>query len=94
MTIDWHEGDVVRKLRAVAGWTLQELASASGVNIQVIHRLEAGTTKEPKRATLARLAEAFGLSARELTDAVPRPTELAVTLKPRGSARHSSRRAG
>jgi transcriptional regulator with XRE-family HTH domain len=92
MTVNWHEGDVVRKLRAVAGWTLQELAHASGVNIQVIHRLEAGATKEPKRATLTRLAEAFGLTARELADAVPPPVELSINVKRGG--RHATRRAG
>ena len=68
----WGEGDVIRKLRQAVGWDLNELASASGVDPQTIHRIEKGTTKEPKRQTLRKIVKAFGLSIRELEDAVPR----------------------
>lgn len=67
----WHEGDVVRKLRQVLGWRLKDLKKLTGLNISVIHDLEVGTTKEAKRATLIKLAAAFGLTLRELQDQVP-----------------------
>jgi transcriptional regulator with XRE-family HTH domain len=78
MILRWHEGDVVRKLRNSLDWTLQDLATTSGVNIQVIHKLEAGVTKEAKRTTLARIARAFGLTERHLLDATPAPREMPV----------------
>ncbi len=81
MTLQWTEGDVIRKLRSVVGLTLTQLAAVSGVNLQVIHRLEAGTTKEPKRATRARLAAAFGLTERHLLDAVPPAIDIPVLVK-------------
>jgi transcriptional regulator with XRE-family HTH domain len=80
MTLQWTEGDVIRKLRSLVGFTLTDLATVSGVNLQVIHRLESGTTKEPKHATLARLAGAFGLTERQLTDAVPPAIDLPTSL--------------
>src|SRR5262245_58979113 len=87
----WHEGDVVRKLRASVNWTLRELASISGVNKQVIHRLESGQTRDPKTATLERIADAFGITSRELRNAVPlehplviRPKRLPRRSKPDG----------
>ena len=77
-TVQWHEGDVVRKLRAIVGWKLKDLSAASGVDIQVIHRLEVGKTKEAERETLTRLAAAFGLTWRQLLDAVPASIELPI----------------
>lgn len=70
--VQWHEGDVVRKLRTALKWGLTELSQRSGVNSQTIHRIEKGETREPKRATMARIAKAFNISLRELEDAVPR----------------------
>jgi transcriptional regulator with XRE-family HTH domain len=72
----WTEGDVVRKLRAMRGWTLQQLQIKSGVNIQVLHRIESGKTKEAKRATLDRIAAVFGVTSRHLLDAVPPPSHI------------------
>jgi transcriptional regulator with XRE-family HTH domain len=68
----WHEGDVLRKLRGAAGMTLEGLAEKSGLDLQTIHRIEIGQTKEPKRKTLTQLAAVFGLTAREFDDAIPR----------------------
>lgn len=76
---DWTEGDVVRKLRLVAGWKLKHLAKYSGVSLTMIHELEMGKTKEAKRATLTRIAAAFGLTLRDLLDLVPKqPVRLDV----------------
>lgn len=85
MTLVWHEGDVVRKLRTLAGWTLEEMSERSGVNLNVISRLELGVTKEAKRATLAKVAAVFGLTERQLVDCVPPPAE--ILIQPREKAR-------
>jgi transcriptional regulator with XRE-family HTH domain len=79
-TVRWHEGDVVRKLRATLGWKLEHLARVSTVSLQVIHKLEIGKTKEPKRSTLKKLAKAFGLTDRQLLDAVPPAIDLPLVI--------------
>lgn len=71
MKIWWTEGDVVRKLRAVTGWRLEDLATRSGVGVQVIHRIESGATKEPTKKTMTKIAEAFGLTYRDFLDLIP-----------------------
>jgi transcriptional regulator with XRE-family HTH domain len=78
--VEWREGDVIRRLRTAAGWKLKHLAAASGVDLQVIHRLEIGKTKEAKRATLMKIAGAFGLTDRQLIDAIPKAIDLPVML--------------
>lgn len=70
-TVAWHEGDVIRKVRTLLGWTLEDLAAVSGVNFTVINRIELGKTKEPKRATLTKIARAFGWTPRQILEAVP-----------------------
>lgn len=70
--VPWDERDVLRKLRAAAGWDLKLLAEKSDLDPQTIHRIESGKTKEPKRSTLRKLAQAFALTEREFEDAVPR----------------------
>jgi len=80
---------VVRKLRAVVGWKLKDLSAASGVDVQTIHRLEAGKTKEAERDTLTKLATAFGLTWRHLLDAVPAPIELPIAPSAKAQKRRS-----
>jgi transcriptional regulator with XRE-family HTH domain len=77
----WHEGDVIRKLRSIAKWTLQDLALASGVTVQTIHGIEKGTTVDPKTSTLDRIAAPFGLTGLELRRAVPPSYPLVITLR-------------
>jgi len=74
MQIWWTDGDVVRKLRNIAGMRLKDLADRSGVSMQVIHRIESGKTKEPTRTTITRIAEAFGLTYRDFIDLIPSPS--------------------
>jgi transcriptional regulator with XRE-family HTH domain len=81
MEIHWREGDVIRRLRDAAGWTLEDLEVASGVNLQVIHKIEVGKTKEPTRGTLQRIAAGFGLTWRQLVDAVPPPMDLPLRVE-------------
>lgn len=79
--VAWHEGDVVRKLRSAAHWTLEELAERAGLNLTVIHDLEAGRTKEAKLKTRTKIAQAFGLTVREFEDLVPtQPVRLSVNI--------------
>jgi len=90
----WHEGDVIRKLRLSVKWTLADLSRASGVNMKVINRIETGETREAKRSTLDRIALAFGLSGHlDLIQAVPAGHHLMVrprTLPPAQPARASA----
>jgi transcriptional regulator with XRE-family HTH domain len=89
--VRWHEGDVIRKLRQAVGWTLGDLHRVSGVDMGVIHRLEIGRTKEPKRGTLVRIAAAFGLTDRQLLDAVPAQIELPIRLREEGRTARKTR---
>lgn len=82
--MSWHEGDVIRKVRTLLGWTLEDLAAVSGVNFTVINRIELGKTKEPKRATLAKIAHAFGWSPRQILEAVPsQPFTIDLSIRKR-----------
>lgn len=97
MLIEWREGDVIRRLREAAGWGLEELAAASGVDLQTIHRMEKGRTKEAKRSTLHRIAQAFGLTERQLRDAIPPSMDLPIVKatipdKPTKAARAAAER--
>ena len=85
----WHEGDVCHKLRRLRGWTVKQLAKEANLPTSVIHRLEDGRTKEPKRKTLALIAQAFRLSLREFSDQVP-----AGAVLSRGSEQETRRATG
>jgi hypothetical protein len=53
----------------------------------VVHRLESGRTREAKRDTLDRIARAFGMTSRQLIDAVPKdPLELVAPVLPAAGA--------
>lgn len=77
----WHEGDVIRKLRELANWTLQDLSVATGVHPNVLNRIEKGRTTEPKNSTLDRIGAAFGLTAIDIRQAVPMSHPLQVRLR-------------
>ncbi len=57
--------EVLKSLRQGRGWTLDRLASASGISRATLSRLENGQVS-PTIAALGALAEAFGLSAARL----------------------------
>lgn len=70
--VSWSVGDVIRKLRIAAGWRIKDLSAKTGnMDKTVINKLEMGITKEAKRETLAKLAQAFGLTVREMEDLIP-----------------------
>lgn len=70
--LEWNEADLIRKLRAETGITLERLAAESRLSITTINRIELGKTAEAKRATLAKLAAVFGLTYEDFMAAIPR----------------------
>lgn len=79
--MEWHEGDVIRKLRTISSLTLADLQETSGVHGQVINRIELGITRDAKLETLNRIARAFGLSGRQIRDLVPPAKAVVIRLK-------------
>jgi transcriptional regulator with XRE-family HTH domain len=67
--------DRVRALRAGRGWSLDELAGRSGVSKGMVVQIE-GARTNPSVGTLARLADAFGVTVARLLE--PSATERAV----------------
>lgn len=95
-TVRWREGDVIRKLREVAGWKLKEYAAVAGVNVQVIHKIEKGVTKEASRATLEKLVKPFRMTVGQFLDAIPKQTfDVEIpAAEAREKARGQPRKAG
>jgi tetratricopeptide (TPR) repeat protein/transcriptional regulator with XRE-family HTH domain len=58
----WVFGEGVRAHRRRMGWTQEELASATGLSVRNIGKLEAGMTAAPRPATVRLLADSFGLT--------------------------------
>jgi transcriptional regulator with XRE-family HTH domain len=56
----------LRELREAKGMTQSELARAVGMTPQAINLLESGTSKAPTPQNLFAIADALGVSAREL----------------------------
>ena len=59
-------GERVEQLRLQKGWSQAELAAKVGVTRSAINQLESGETKNPRPATLMKLADAFAVDEREL----------------------------
>ena len=55
----------IRAAREALSWTQAELAAAAGVSVRGVQAWEAGT-KEPKVASLAKLAKALGKQVADL----------------------------
>ena len=60
----------VRELRSAKGWSLEALASASGVSRSMLSQIERGQAN-PTLAVTVRIAQAFGLSLGELVETTP-----------------------
>ena len=58
-------GERLRRLRVAAGLSQEALAERSGLSAQAIGALETGKRRRPYPQTVAALADALGLSARE-----------------------------
>jgi transcriptional regulator with XRE-family HTH domain len=71
-------GDIVRSLRSAAGWSLNALASASGVSSGLLSQIERGNGN-PSYSTLIKLAQALGVGVGEFfagQDPQPKRVEL------------------
>lgn len=74
MKLDWHVGDVVRKLRDERHWNQDRLAKAAGIHKTTVVRVEqnvGGVTRE----SYEKIATALKLSLGELFSMVPLPPE-------------------
>lgn len=63
---------ILQSLRAERGWSLDQLASRSGVSKGVLVALEQGRSN-PNLTTLARIADAFGVPVTRLVDVSGEP---------------------
>jgi transcriptional regulator with XRE-family HTH domain len=62
----FHVGDVIRKLRNQAGWSIEDLAQKAGVNKGTISTIERGDALNFRQETIAKIAKALGTSATEI----------------------------
>ena len=56
----------LKKFRRIAGFSQQQLADRSGVDVATISRLERGLKREPSYQTVIRLARTLHLDPEEL----------------------------
>ena len=61
-------GDLLRRQRASAGLTQEDLAESTGLSTQAISLLERGERRRPQRYTVRKLAEALGLEGQDLAE--------------------------
>jgi transcriptional regulator with XRE-family HTH domain len=76
-TINEHLGRRVKKLRALRGWSLDNLAQASGVSRSMLSEIE----REKANPTLAvtfRIASAFGMTISELIETSQKQASIQV----------------
>src|SRR5438034_7163621 len=81
---------LLRHHRLQAGLTQQELADRSGISAQAVSALERGWRQNPRRDTVAMLADALGLQGREreaFAAASRRPQAAADRPPPRTAGR-------
>jgi len=62
-------GARVRQLRAIRGWTQEELADASGLAQTTVSAIESGRVSRTSADNIERLARAFGVTRRSLYEA-------------------------
>lgn len=67
-------GMILRNRRLAWGWTLKDVAGASGVRVSTISRLEAGKMPNASLDTWFKVCEALGIDIKELVE--PRVPEL------------------
>lgn len=66
-TVEEHFGANVRRLRTARAWTQEDLASASGLAVVQVSRIERGK-REVRLTTLLRLVRALEARPEELLD--------------------------
>jgi transcriptional regulator with XRE-family HTH domain len=67
--------ELIKAERKRRRWTLDRLASESGITRSAIHDIEQGRTKDPKLDTIARLIEAMGMSLTQFFAQIERQTK-------------------
>ncbi len=71
--LQWHVGDVVRKLREDRGWTQQQLATKAGIGRPAVVKVEQDDGGQ-RKGNLGKVAKALGYNEPELYAMVPRRT--------------------
>jgi transcriptional regulator with XRE-family HTH domain len=59
--------DVLKRLRAAKGWSLDQLAEKAKINKQTLHRLEKGEHGSSRENTIRKLARVYGVGQAVLT---------------------------
>lgn len=72
-----HLGDRVRQLRSERGWSLQVLASASGVSRSMLSQIERDEAN-PTLAVTLRIAQAFGMTLGDLVQVADASSAITV----------------
>jgi transcriptional regulator with XRE-family HTH domain len=85
-------GGRVRQERQARGWTLDQLAEATGVSRRMVVNVEQGAAN-PSVGTLLRISDALGIGLPALVDS-PRPKPVTVTRSGDGAALWSSPAGG
>jgi quercetin dioxygenase-like cupin family protein len=85
-------GNRVRQERQSRGWTLDQLAEATGVSRRMVINVEQGAAN-PSVGTLLRISDALGIGLPALVDS-PRPKPVTVTRSGDGAALWSSAAGG
>jgi transcriptional regulator with XRE-family HTH domain len=85
-TITQHLGDRLRQLRAERGWSLQVLASASGVSRSMLSQIEREQAN-PTLAVTLRIAQAFGMTLGDLVQ-VPDASSTITVIRANDRAYH------
>jgi transcriptional regulator with XRE-family HTH domain len=76
--INEHLGQRVKKLRADHGWSLDDLASSSGVSRSMLSEIERERAN-PTLAVTVRIARAFGMTISELIETAAHLSTIQVT---------------
>ncbi|WP_458780449.1 helix-turn-helix domain-containing protein [Arthrobacter sp. D3-16] len=85
-------GSRVRQERQSRGWTLDQLAEATGVSRRMVVNVEQGAAN-PSVGTLLRISDALGIGLPALVDS-PQPKPVTVTRSGAGAALWSSASGG
>lgn len=85
-------GGRVKQERQSRGWTLDQLAEATGVSRRMVVNVEQGTTN-PSVGTLLRISDALGVGLPALVES-PRPKPVTVTRSGEGAALWTSPAGG
>jgi transcriptional regulator with XRE-family HTH domain len=58
----------LKQARRRAGWTQAQLSARSGINQQIISRIESGQVRSPSYRTVIRLCRALGVQPEDIRE--------------------------